>query len=231
MSGDVPRERAAPAAESATGGAERQDPDRAEGRIIPPREGRAIWAARWGALDVPAGRAPSDWVMARLRELPPGALVVDLAGGDGRHAIPATRLGHHVVLLDFAERAVMLALEAESAVMGVVADTLALPLRPGAFDAVLIVNFLERALFPHLPSLLRPGGRLIVETFHVDHMRLVAEGRARGPRNPAYMLERGELPRLALPLRPLEYREEIAGDGPGARAVARLVAERPAPSR
>ena len=211
-----------------------------EGRVIPPDEGRAIWQARWAAPDAVAGRAPSAWVMGACEGLPPGARVADLAGGDGRHAVPLAVRGHQVVLLDFAEGAVRLGVEraradaevaakgvAGGAVHGVVADTLAPPLRAGALDAIVIVHFLERALFEHLPPLLRPGGRLIVETFTTDHLRLVAAGRARGPRNPAYMLAPGELPGLVAPLTVDEYAEVEAMDGPGARAVARLVARKP----
>jgi SAM-dependent methyltransferase len=109
-------------------------------------------------------------------------------------------------------------------VHAVVADALALPLREASLDAIVIVNFLERALFPHLAVLLRPGGRLIVETFTTRHLDLVAAGRARGPRNPAYMLAPRELPRLVAPLMVDEYTEVEAMDGPGARAVARMVA-------
>ena len=201
-----------------------------EGRIIPPDEGRAIWQARWGAHDAPVERAASEWVMRACERLPRGARVLDLAGGDGRHAAPLAARGYEVVLVDFAERAVRLGMRTLG-VHGVVADVFALPFigeasgaRP--FDAVVIVHFLERALFPHLVPLLRPGGRLIVETFTTRHLELVAAGRARGPRNPAYMLSPGELPGLVAPLTVDEYAEVEAMDGPGARAVARMVAVR-----
>jgi SAM-dependent methyltransferase len=207
-----------------------------EPRIIPPDEARATWAARWAEHDRPADRPPSAWVLGACAALPQGARVADVAGGDGRHALPLAARGCEVVLVDFTERAVRLGVTAardrrgtmdgivHGIVHGVVADALALPLRAGAFDAIVIVNFLERALFSHLPSLLRPGGRLIVETFTTDHLRLVAAGRAHGPRNPAYLLAPGELPRLAAPLIVDEYAEVEAMDGPGQRAVARIVA-------
>lgn len=197
--------------------------------VIPPDDARRIWRERWAAHDAQVDRAPSAWVMQACAALPAGARVADLAGGDGRHAVPLAALGHEVVLLDFAERAVRLGMAAargDARLHGVVADTAALPLREASFDAVVIVHFLERALFPHLPSLLRPGGRLIVETFTTAHLQLVAAGRAHGPRNPAYMLDPGELPRLVAPLRVDEYAEVEAIDGPGARAVGRVVAVR-----
>ena len=197
-----------------------------EARIVPPAEARATWRERWARHDAPAERRPSTWVMTTCARLPAGALVADLAGGDGRHAVPLARAGHRVVLLDFAERAVRLGVTAAEGLLGVVADTAAMPLRAGAFDAIVIVHFLERALFPHLPPLLRPGGRLIVETFTTAHLSLVAAGHASGPRNPAYMLAPGELPRLAAPLIVDEYAEVEAMDGPGPRAVARMVAVR-----
>lgn len=203
-----------------------------EARVIPPEESRRIWRERWAAHDAQVERRPSAWVMQACARLAPGSVVADLAGGDGRHAVPLAAAGLRVLLVDFAERAVRLGreaadIDARTRVAGVVADTAALPLRAASLDAIVIVHFLERDLFAHLPPLLRPGGRLIVETFTTDHLRLVADGRAHGPRNPAYMLHPGELPRLVAPLGVDEYAETEAIDGPGSRAVARMVAVKP----
>ena len=111
-------------------------------------------------------------------------------------------------------------------VMGVVADAGALPLAAGTLDALLTVNFLDRSLFPHLARLLRPGGRLIVETYTTGHATLVEQGRAHGPRNRAYLLEPGEILALVAPLVVLVHEEGMVDDGTGARHVARIVAER-----
>lgn len=196
----------------------------------PPEDDRARWARRWAesaaSPDAAAPpRAPSAWVLERLLELPPEALVVDLACGDGRHAAPLAAAGRRVLAVDFVESAVRAAV-ARGAGAGLVADLAALPLAPGSLDAVLVVNFLDRALFPAIAGLLRPGGALVYETYVRDHLALAAAGRARAPRNPAYALEAGELPALVRPLRVVAAREGLVRDDAGERCVASVVAVR-----
>jgi hypothetical protein len=65
---------------------------------------------------------------------------------------------------------------------------------------------------------------LIYETFTLEHLDVVARGKARGPRNAAYLLAPGELPLLAAPLDVVEHEECLVADGAGERHVARLVA-------
>ena len=105
---------------------------------------------------------------------------------------------------------------------GVVADVGALPIREWSVDVVLCVNYLDRILFPQLGRLLRPGGRVIIETFTIAQRTL-----GRGPRNPDYMLEPGELPTLVGPLEVIESAEGLVRDDAGERYVAGLVAVRP----
>jgi SAM-dependent methyltransferase len=156
-----------------------------------------------------------EWALA----LPHDALILDLAAGRGRHAVPLAAAGRRVVALDVVERAVAGARRAAPRVMPVVGDAAALPIREGAVDAVLCVSYLDRDSFPHLVRLLRPGGRLIVETY-TTMQRLLP----RGPRDPSHLLEPGELPRLVAPLEPLAYREGLARDAAGERYVASVVA-------
>jgi SAM-dependent methyltransferase len=187
---------------------------------------RATWKARHAEPGTP--RAPSPWAIDRCRALPAGSTLLDLAAGKGRHARPLARFGLVVVALDFVERAVAEAVRGEDASaavpLGIVADTAALPLRDGSLDAVLCVNYLERDVFPALRRVLRPGGRLIVETFSRRHLELVRDGRAKGPRSAAVMLEPGELPRLVAPLHVVEHEELHVHDEVCERYVARVVA-------
>jgi SAM-dependent methyltransferase len=85
-----------------------------------------------------------------------------------------------------------------------------------AFDVVVVVHYLHRPLFPALRAALRPGGILVYETF----TRAQAE-RGR-PTNPAFLLEPGELRRLAAPLEILFERE---GDFEG-KMLAGVIAVR-----
>lgn len=63
---------------------------------------------------------------------------------------------------------------------------------PETFDAVVVTNYLWRPLFPLLFASLRCGGLLIYETFSSGNEKF---GR---PRRPEFLLQTGELLRLAL---------------------------------
>lgn len=188
------------------------------------RDDRTHWEARYVERGSEADRAPSPWIIEKARALPPGAVVLDLAGGAGRHAEPLARQGHHVVVLDFVHRAVAAAMERHKRIDGVVADVRALPVRAASLDAIVCVSFLDRSVFPSLIDALAPGGMLIYETFTLAHLDVVARGGARGPRNAAYLLEPGELPRLVAPLDVREQSEGLVIDGVGERHVARVMA-------
>jgi tellurite methyltransferase len=171
-------------------------------------------------------RAASRWVIERCADLSVGAFVLDLAGGTGRHAEPIARGGRTVIATDFVHRAVAAAVARHERILGLVADANALPFRHEAFDAIVCVSFLDRSLFSAFADLLKPGGVLVYETFTRAHLDLVARGRARGPRNAAYLLEAGELPRLVAPLVVQEHEEGLVVDDAGERHVARVMAQK-----
>ena len=151
----------------------------------------------------------------------------DIPGGTGRHAAALAELGHRVVLLDFAEPAVRQAVRKSRSIMGVVAEMGALPLREEAFDAVVVTNFLDRALIPAFIGLLKRGGRLLYETYTTEHVMLVAAGLARGPHSVSYLLQPGELRTLISALTIVEYREGEIVDEAGRRVCASVHAVRP----
>ena len=185
---------------------------------------RAEWNARYQERGSEPDRAPSGWVIERCARLPSNALVVDLAGGTGRHAEPIARTGRTVIVVDFVHRAVAAAVSRNERIFGVTADASSLPFAKASCDAIVCVSFLDRSLFAVLAELLKPGGALVYETFTRSHLDLVASGRARGPRNPAYLLEHGELPTLVAPLVVHEHEEALVVDDAGERHVARVMA-------
>jgi SAM-dependent methyltransferase len=157
---------------------------------------------------------PSPFVVAqqaRLRAAGRLGPLLDLACGRGRHALLAAGWRVRVVALDRDGEALR-ALAAEAAQRRLAlaplrADaeaTSGLPLRTGSFGAVVVTRFLYRPLAPALAALLRPGGILVYETF-TRRQRETAEG----PRNPAFLLDDGELPRLFPQLEVLELAEGL----------------------
>ncbi|HEX6050705.1 MAG TPA: methyltransferase domain-containing protein [Gemmatimonadaceae bacterium] len=185
---------------------------------------RRRWEARYAERESEVGHAPSEWVVRQCLALPHDALILDVAGGVGRHAAPLARSGRIVVVADFIFRAVQAARATHPSVLGVVADASALPIREASVGAVVGVNFLDRSIFPSLAGVLYHGGALVYETYTRHHLKLVEAGRAHGPRTAAFLLGDRELERLAAPLEIREYTEGLVSDAAGERHVARVVA-------
>lgn len=111
--------------------------------------------------------------------LPPGARILDLACGWGRHALALAGSGLEVVGVD---RSFTLLKEASAATGArlpwwVCADMCDLPFRPGSFDAVVCLfsslgYFLsddeDVRVLEEVRRLLTPRGRLLIETIHRD---------------------------------------------------------------
>ena len=114
--------------------------------------------------------------LARLAREQPGARVLDLGCGEGRHCLLAAQLGLVPVGVDYEPGAIRRAraftLGAATSARFLVADALALPFRPGSFDALLDYGCLHhqrKADWPRylasLCAVLRPGGHVILSVF------------------------------------------------------------------
>jgi tellurite methyltransferase len=194
------------------------------------------WDARHreGAQNSPA--EPASIVSEWLPLLPSGP-ALDLACGTGRHTLllaaqdlPVTAIDWSGAALDILEDRARKAKFrvsredsadlAESPARGIRLvqanlEEIRLPL--ASFSLILCLQYLQRYLFTQMVSALRPGGVLLFETFTRAQLNYTG-----GPRNPAYLLEPGEL-RTAFPgLHILFYRELNAGQG-----IASLVAQKP----
>lgn len=132
---------------------------------------------------------PSEWVQRWAHLVRPGAMVLDLACGSGRHALFFAARGYKVVACDRDHAA----LAGLSGVQGVTTrqvdfeDGSPWPFGTGEFDAIVVCNYLHRPLFPAIANTLTPGGVLIYETF------LLGNERYGKPSNPQFLLERDEL--------------------------------------
>lgn len=172
-------------------------------------------------------RPPSSWIAKTLVRLPNELPLVDLAGGTGRHAAVAAALGFRVVLVDIVEPAVRRARANAPGIAAAVAAASALPLRRGAFGTVVVSNFVNRDLFPDIAALLAPGGHLVYETYSVAHLDLVRAGLATGPTSLEFLMQPGELRRLASGLEVIEEEDSEMNDDAGRRFTVRLLARRP----
>jgi rhodanese-related sulfurtransferase len=167
-------------------------------------------------------RGPSPWLIDNADLLPRGGAILDVACGRGRHALLLASAGFDVRAIDRDPASLtFLRTIAERLGLKLTAEALDLESDPppdlprSTYDVVAVFNYLHRPLVPALCAALKPGGRLFYETFTT---RQAACGH---PTNPAFLLEPGELARLAEPLAVLRSREgEVDG-----RFVASIVAE------
>ena len=129
---------------------------------------------------------PSDWVVRWTPLLPPAAQVLDVACGHGRHVHWLASAGHRVTAID-RDPALLAPLAGLATTLAADLEADPWPLPGRRFDAVVVTNYLWRALFPALKAAVAPGGLLIYETFAQAHAAL---GR---PRRPEFLLRPGEL--------------------------------------
>ena len=169
---------------------------------------------------------PSTWFLWHAHMIRPGARVIDLACGEGRHSLAAAALGAEVVGVD-CDAAKLAAARGRASAANLTVDWREADLEGpwpefGSFDAVLVFNYLDRASMPRIQGLVAPGGRLIMETF------LEAQREAGwGPTSERHLLRSGELIRLVAPLTVVHGREVFETvDAEHWRAVASVIAVR-----
>ncbi len=176
----------------------------------------------------PPSSAPSPFLTANAHMIPKGK-VLDVATGQGRHALYLASHGYDVVGLDRdAEVLNALARTAgERRLSNLVTRTIDLERHPNTapslgeqeYDGIVVFFYLFRPLFPAILRALKPGGILIYETFLIDnHLR------HHHPRRKEFCLEQNELLHATNRLRVLSYQEGPQPAPPHA-ITARLVAQ------
>jgi len=180
---------------------------------------------------------PASFVREMLPLLPTGP-ALDLACGTGRYTLLLASRQEQVVAVDWSPVALdvleqharslnftvshasgseITAQRRSDTIRLVNADIERVKLPSDSFALIVCVQYLQRSLFPQIEDALRPGGMVLFETFTRAQLEFTG-----GPRNPAHLLELGEL-RDAFPgLEVLFYRELRAGQG-----IASLVARKP----
>lgn len=147
-----------------------------------------LWQSE-GRASMPANLEPSPWITRFAPLVRPGAAVLDLACGGGRHARLFLARGHPVtaVDVDLSELEDLRQHVQLESVQVDLEDGSPWPLPGRRFGAVVVTNYLWRPLFPPILESLEESGILLYETF------------ARGneayglPANPDFLLQPGEL--------------------------------------
>jgi tellurite methyltransferase len=159
--------------------------------------------------------APEPFLVEMLPLIPRG-VALDVAAGRGRNSIALARAGIEVIAVDSSAEAVAAIRSSASAaalpIRAVLADVGEFPFRESSFDAIVNINFLDRALFPGFARALKPGGALLVDTYLIDQAEIGH------PRSPEFLLRHWELRELLADLELLRYREGLVVYPDGARA-------------
>lgn len=171
---------------------------------------------------------PSTWFAWQATRILPGSRILDVACGTGRHAIAAAQLGADVTAADRdgdrLDAARQFAGEAGVRIDFQQADLEQAWPEWGAFDCVLVFNYLDRPRFPRILQAVKPGGLLIVESFLTTQRE-----QGWGPDADAHLLLPGELARLVAPFEIIHGREVAEPvDTERWRHVASVCARRPA---
>jgi SAM-dependent methyltransferase len=140
---------------------------------------------------MPLDTPPSSWVRRFAPLIRPGGHVLDVAAGSGRHTRLLLDMGFEVTAVE-RNSAVLQPLAGERCTLHSIdleagpPDETLMPLGD-TYDAIVVVNYLHRPLFPWLMRALAPDGVLIYETFALGNERFGH------PRNPKFLLRPNEL--------------------------------------
>ena len=148
---------------------------------------------------------PSPLIMAQAHHIPTSGRALDLAGGQGNHAIWLANHGLDVTLADISQVALDHASH-EAAQQNLALETCCIdleeaPFPPGPWDLILSHLYLHRPLFSIITRQLAPHGVLVC----VQPTQSNLQRNARPPAR--YLLEDGELPSLVGELEVLFYDE------------------------
>jgi SAM-dependent methyltransferase len=168
--------------------------DDARGEVSP-------WIARWAGL------------------IAPGATVLDLAAGAGRHALFFAERGHRVTAVD-RDISRLPSHPGIEVVRADLEDGSPWPLAERRFGAAVVTNYLHRPLMPALLDAVSPGGVLLYETFMEGNERFGH------PTRPAFLLKDGELLELVRGTFSVTAYEARQVDEPKLAMMQRIAARR-----
>jgi SAM-dependent methyltransferase len=161
--------------------------------------------------------APCAWVQRWSHLVPAGGSVLDVACGHGRHMRWFAERGHAVTGVDRSAEAVAAVAALGRGIQADIENG-PWPLGDETFDAVVVTNYLWRALLPRIVASVASGGVLIYETFAVGNETV---GK---PSRPDFLLREGELLEAVAGLHVVAFEDGFCS--PPERFVQRVAAVR-----
>jgi 2-polyprenyl-3-methyl-5-hydroxy-6-metoxy-1,4-benzoquinol methylase len=183
------------------------------------------WDERFGKKEFAFGKEANPFLKRHIALLPRGK-ALDIATGEGRNAVFLAQHGFNMDAVDISKMGLRKVRKLAKE-MGVKIHTLHVDLdtykiKEGQYDLITNFYFLKRSLISKIKKGLKKGGRVIFETYILEH-RSLATG---GPKQSKYFLKPNELLRLFDGFRILRYREGIFREGGKRKGIASLIAEK-----
>ena len=186
------------------------------------------WDERYGEKEFAPGKKANPFLRKCIQFLPKGR-ALDIAAGRGENAVFLAQHGFDVDAVDISRvgllKAKRLAREMGVKIRTLPGDLETYSIQKERYDVIANFYFLKRSLIPKIKKGLKKGGRVIFETYTLDHRSLGNLG-TRGPKHPRYFLKPNELLRLFNGFRILIYREGIFKEEGRRKAVASLIGEK-----
>jgi 2-polyprenyl-3-methyl-5-hydroxy-6-metoxy-1,4-benzoquinol methylase len=183
------------------------------------------WDNRFGEKGFALGKKPNPFLRKHIRLLPKGK-ALDIAAGEGRNAVFLAQQGFEVDAVDISQKglkkAQKLAREKGVKISTSLIDLDQYLIGKEQYDLIANFYFLRRRLIPRIKQGLKKGGRVIFETYLLEHRKLGTGG----PKQAKYFLKPNELLKLFKNFRILFYREGIFREGGKRKAVASIIAEK-----
>jgi len=183
------------------------------------------WDERYKEKESAPLKKANPFLRKYIRFLPQGK-ALDIAAGRGENTVFLAQHGFDVDAVDVSRvglaKANKLAQEMGVRIHTLHRDLETYSIQKERYDVIANFYFLKRNLIPKIKRGLKKGGRVIFETYTLDHRSLGT----RGPRQPRYFLRPNELLRLFNGFRILIYREGIFREGGRKKAIASLIAEK-----
>lgn len=183
------------------------------------------WEKRFGRKEFALGKEPNPFLKRHIHLLPKGR-ALDVATGEGRNAVFLAQNGFDVDAVDISQKGLKkarkLAREKGVKINTFLVDLDRYQIEKERYDLIANFYFLKRRLIPRIRKGLKKGGKVIFETYLLEH-RTFGTG---GPKQAKYFLKPNEPLRLFRNFRILFYREGIFKEGGRRKAVASLIAEK-----
>jgi SAM-dependent methyltransferase len=183
------------------------------------------WDERFGEKEFAFGKEANPFLKRHIGFLARGK-ALDIATGEGRNAIFLAQHGFDVDAVDISKmglkKAQKLAKQIGVRIHTLRADLDTYKIKEGRYDLIANFYFLKRSLIPKIKKGLKRGGKVIFETYILEHRNLATSG----PKEAKYFLKSNELLRLFNGFRVLHYREGVFREGGRRKAIASLIAEK-----